>query len=65
MSGENRSCLFCQLQVNTDCSLSGKVLPLPLGLSVLIISHENIRGKRAASEGAGLNMSGPAKRRRG
>ena len=25
------------------------------------ISHENIRGKRAASEGAGLNVPGPAK----
>ena len=25
------------------------------------ISHENISGKRAASEGAGLNVSGPAK----
>ena len=25
------------------------------------ISHENISGKRAATEGAGLNVSGPAK----
>ena len=32
-----------------------------IGLSVLKkISHENISGKRAASGGAGLNVSGPA-----
>ena len=29
------------------------------------ISHENISGKRVASEGAGLNVSGPAKRGKG
>ena len=29
------------------------------------ISHENVSGKRAASEGAGLNVSGPAKEENG